>query len=326
MPGKFIEPLVSVVIPTFQRPKLVARAVHSALNQTLRAIEVIVVLDGPDEETLKVLSGIDDARLRVHILRSHCGANDARNAGVGEARSRWVALLDDDDEWLPVKLEIQLRTASQSSHSNPIISCRLISPSEAGDLLWPLRFPRKGEDLSEYLFCRSTPFGGEGLIQTSTIFTTKELLQKVPFKSGLKKLQDFDWLLRVNASEGSIVEFVPTSEPMLIWHREDLGRTVSTVDLSYYLSWIQENMHLFTPRAYASFIMTYTSEKALRRGKWRAFFPLLLKAYKHGKPTILDTLIYFGIWLIPMRVRIRLAAAFVGKFDKRRSGLMNVEV
>lgn len=157
------EPIVSVVIPTLNRPHLVVRAVRSALAQTLNAIEVIVVVDGPDEVTVQVLRRIDDDRVRVNPLPLHVGLGEARNAGVGEARSRWVAFLDDDDEWFPQKLEAQLQTAQQSANRHPIVSCRLIVRTERGDVVWPRRCPRLGESMSEYLFCRTSVFSGEGI-------------------------------------------------------------------------------------------------------------------------------------------------------------------
>src|SRR5687768_2514241 len=91
-------PAVSVVIPTRARPELVRRAVRSALDQTLRDIEVVVVVDGPDPPTRQTLADIDDSRLRVVELAERGGAPAARNAGVRHARGRWTALLDDDDE------------------------------------------------------------------------------------------------------------------------------------------------------------------------------------------------------------------------------------
>lgn len=132
-------PLLSVVIPTYNRPQLVVRAVRSALRQTLDEIEVIVVMDGPDEATWQVLSEIEDPRLKVQPLSQHVGAAEARNIGVTEARSRWIAFLDDDDEWLPQKLEIQLKTALQSYHDYPMITCRFIARTEIEDFVWPWR-------------------------------------------------------------------------------------------------------------------------------------------------------------------------------------------
>jgi glycosyltransferase involved in cell wall biosynthesis len=93
-------PEISVVIPTRNRAALVPRAVHSALAQTLRDIEVIVVVDGPDPDTVEALAAIDDPRLRVVALDASGGAPAARNVGARNAGAPWVALLDDDDEWL----------------------------------------------------------------------------------------------------------------------------------------------------------------------------------------------------------------------------------
>ena len=94
---------VSAVIPTRGRPELLRRAVRSALAQTLRDIEVVVVIDGPDPVTHGVLQELaqQDSRLRVLALPSSVGGSDARNRGVDAAAGEWIAFLDDDDEWLP---------------------------------------------------------------------------------------------------------------------------------------------------------------------------------------------------------------------------------
>src|SRR6185436_11387163 len=102
------QPLVSVVIPTRDRPHLVSAAIRSALAQSLREIEVIVVIDGPDARTEESIRLIEDDRLGTTTLPRPSGAPSARNAGVAAARGRWVAFLDDDDEWLPEKLARQL--------------------------------------------------------------------------------------------------------------------------------------------------------------------------------------------------------------------------
>src|SRR5690348_15530892 len=113
-------PDVSVVIPTRNRPELAVRAVESALGQTHRNLEVIVVIDGPDPATSAALEAVADDRLRVIVLPTSGKAPNARNQGVHNANGKWVALLDDDDEWLPSKLAVQLELAATSSLASPI--------------------------------------------------------------------------------------------------------------------------------------------------------------------------------------------------------------
>jgi len=305
---KCTEPLVSVVIPTRNRPHLVAKAVHSALTQSLEEIEVIVVIDGPDDATLQVLNQIDDPRLKVSMLPRHLGLSDARNTGVREAQSQWIAFLDDDDEWLPQKLEIQLQTAQQSAYDYPIISCRIIARTPAGDFFWPLRFPRPNELLSEYIICRRNPISGEGLLLPSTIFTKKELLLRIPFKSELRYYEDVDWLLHVSTQKGVGAEFVSRTEPLAICHMErNRSRITTELDWNHYLSWIQARRHLVTPRSYASFIMTRPALFASQQGDWKAFLPLLHEAHRYYRPGLLDILYYLGIWLIPQKAKHLLA-------------------
>ena len=148
---------VSVVIPTRHRPDLVTRAVRSALAQTIADIEVVVVVDGPDDATAAALAGLDDARLRVVVLARKAGAPHARNVGVRAARAPWTALLDDDDEWLPHKLAAQLELAKRSAVAMPVIATRLINRTPRAESVLPRRLPAPGEPLSEYLTVRRGP-------------------------------------------------------------------------------------------------------------------------------------------------------------------------
>src|SRR3954471_22950988 len=196
-------PGVSVVIPTFARPDLVLRAVHSALAQTFTDLEVIVVVDGPDPETVAVLAALADPRVRTISLAEQGGAPNARNVGIDVARAPWTALLDDDDEWLPTKLEIQLDLAQRSSLALPVVASRLINRTPRAELIMPRRLPEADEPLSEYFTVRRGLFHGEGFIQTSTIMAPTELLRRVPFTVGLRRLQELDWALRATSHDDS---------------------------------------------------------------------------------------------------------------------------
>ncbi len=297
-----MEPLVSVVIPTYRRPLLVTRAVQSALAQTLSQIEVIVVIDGPDEATREALLTIDDSRLKVVELPTNQGCCAARRAGVTAAQAKWVAHLDDDDEWMPQKLELQLEAIRNSQYTFPIASCYLVVRSPQGEFVWPRRPPTESEPLSEYLFVRHSLFQGEGLIQASTILTSKELLEKVPPSLTAKRHDDWDWLLRAITIEGVGIEFVP--QPLSIWYLREKGQSLSmTPDWQYSFSWIKAKRDLVTPRAYSSFILAEVSSKAAIVGDWEAFWSLLWEALRQGSPTPVDLCLYLGMWLIPPQTR-----------------------
>ncbi|HEY9614269.1 glycosyltransferase family 2 protein [Allocoleopsis sp.] len=297
-----MEPLVSVVIPTYCRPLLVKRAVQSALAQTLSQIEVIVVIDGPDQATQEALTAIDDSRLRVIELPNNQGSCSARNAGVDMAQAKWVAFLDDDDEWMPHKLERQIEAVRRSPSALPIATCYLVVRSPQGEAIWPRRPPTESEPLSEYLFVRNTLFQGEALIQTSTILTAKELLKKVPYRSSMQKHDDWDWLLRAITQEGVGIEFV--SEPLSIWYLgENRPSLSSTYDWQSSFNWIQAARNLVTPRAYSSFILAEVSARAARTYDWKAFWLLLWEAIRQGSPKPADLCLYLGMWLIPPQTR-----------------------
>lgn len=93
---------ISVVIPTFNRADRIARAVRSALEQTLAPAEVIVVDDGSTDLTRRVLSPFI-GRIR-YLLTPNGGVSRARNTGIAACRSEWVAFLDSDDVWHREKL------------------------------------------------------------------------------------------------------------------------------------------------------------------------------------------------------------------------------
>jgi hypothetical protein len=318
------DPLISVVMPTFARPHLMLGALRSALEQTWRAVEVVIVVDGRDRETLDALARVSDARVRVVLPERHLGNADARNAGVAKSRGRWIALLDDDDAWAPEKLAEQLATAERSSYRDPIVTCHILARDEEGDFVWPRRRPAPDEPLGDYLFCRRSPFTGEGIVQTSTIFTSRGLLGAVPFASGLGRYVDIDWLLRASARDGVGLEFVRETRPLSLWSMERRRARLSTgADGPAAVDWGRARRHLLSPRAYAAFMMTLASRNAALAGQWRMFLPLAVEAFRHGQPTPTDVVTHVANFVVPERLRHLLARAFartVGRPGPGREG------
>ncbi len=136
MPG---DSLVSVVIASYNMGQYLAIALQSALEQTYRNIEVIVVDDGSTDDTGAVIKPfLDDVRVR-YIHQSNAGQARAKNAGIKEARGEFVAFLDADDMWLPAKLERQMPLFR--SEAIGLVFCRSMEVDTVGADRRLLDFP-----------------------------------------------------------------------------------------------------------------------------------------------------------------------------------------
>ena len=303
------KPLVSAVIPTHDRPNLIVRAVQTALNQTHPNMEVIVVVDGPDAATSTALSDVRDPRVYVVTLPISQGGSGARNAGVRAANGEWVAFLDDDDEWLPRKIEMQLAAARLSTHRIPVVSCRIIARTPLHDYIWPRRLPGPEEAIDEYLFCRKSIFHTRGLMATPTLFTKRDFLLRVPFRDGLRKHQDWDWVIRAASQDGVGFDF--ESDPLAICYFGQTQPGISNSnDWHFSLSWIEEMRPYISSRAYAGFVLSVVADQAARVASPREYWMLLRNSMRRGKPVLTDVMLYAVMRLCPPDIRRRLRCSF----------------
>jgi glycosyltransferase involved in cell wall biosynthesis len=121
MPINSNNPLVSVIIPTYNRASYVTEAIDSVLVQTYADYEIIVVDDGSTDNTQDVLRPYLD-RI-VYIYQPNAGVSAARNTGILAAKGEWIAFLDSDDIWLPQKLE----THVSAVHDHPDIVAHTVN-------------------------------------------------------------------------------------------------------------------------------------------------------------------------------------------------------
>jgi glycosyltransferase involved in cell wall biosynthesis len=293
-------PLVTAVIPTRNRPELLKRAVESALAQTYSPLEIVVVMDGPDAATADALAALPTDILSIVCLPENVGGSAARNEGVRRARGDWIAFLDDDDEWKPRKIEKQIFAGLASSRRWPLLCSQVLARTPEAEYTWPEAAPY--EPYSEYLLVRSRLSYGEGLMHTSTLMAKRELLEHVPFRPGLRKHQDWDWVLR--CTQRSDVEVIFLPEPLAVWY-VDMTRTRVSHQNMWRTShdWIRESRALVTKRAYSSFLATYVARQAFSDRAWSAFLPLLKELYCVGSPRLRDLGVFLGAWVVPSAFR-----------------------
>jgi glycosyltransferase involved in cell wall biosynthesis len=107
-------PLISIIIPAYNAESTILETIESVRDQTFSNLEIIVVDDGSADETLALVRGIRDERLKI-VAGAHLGLSAARNRGIERARGEFLSFIDADDLWTPEKLEMQLHALQ----SNP---------------------------------------------------------------------------------------------------------------------------------------------------------------------------------------------------------------
>jgi hypothetical protein len=254
---------VSVVVPTRDRPSLVVAAVTSALDQTLPPYEVVVVVDGPDDKSVTALDALHDPRVRVHVHERSRGAGAARNTGVGLAEGVLVAFLDDDDRWLPAKLQRQVaHWEGAEGNERLLVSCQSWFVTGRDRAVWPTRALREGERLADYLFVRD--HAGEGALPTPTFLLPRAVAAAHPMPEHLATHEEWDWLLDLERN-GVRVEVV--MEPLAVIDAAPGRHSVSAVSpWRATLAWGLQRADDLGSRAFSAFVLTEVARGAVLQG------------------------------------------------------------
>ncbi|WP_340118937.1 glycosyltransferase [Pelagibius sp. 7325] len=220
MSGEEIRPLVSVVVPNFNREAELQRAVDSVLAQDYPAVEVVVVDDASTRPIrLEVPPAAQD---RVHWVRLavNQGGATARNAGIDAAAGELVAFLDSDDVWTAGKLSRQVAAyLADGAPGNAVYYSQVVLDRGHETLTLPERPLAEGEGIGDYLF----PWRGN-LIQTSSLLMARDLAARVRFRDGLRIHQDIDFCLRLQQA-GARFRF--QAEPLTRWHADERADRMS---------------------------------------------------------------------------------------------------
>lgn len=179
-------PLVSVIIPAYNRAGTIERAARSVLKQSLQDFEVIVVDDGSSDKTVDVVENLADNRIRLLRHESNLGAGPARNTGMQAATGHYIAWLDSDDEWFPDKLHVQIDAMRQaSSEYRASYTAYEIVQKDVSKTYFSLESDEKK------LFLGSDKAPGSTLLFEGALLDEIGLLD-----ISLRRFEDWDWLLR----------------------------------------------------------------------------------------------------------------------------------
>ncbi|MEE9912506.1 MAG: glycosyltransferase family 2 protein [Deltaproteobacteria bacterium] len=207
-----VNPVISVIIPSYNRSEFILRAVRSVFRQTFNNIELLVVDDGSTDDTIVLLHSLqqEDPRLQVIKHEKNLGSQAARNTGILASHGEFIAFLDSDNEWMPDKLEKQISLINVS-HGN-------IGAVYSGFF----RVHADGKPTSEQI----PRFGGdiyktalrEWVADMNTLTVRKDILHKAGLlDERIRSYQEWDLCIRL----AKVTEFDFVNEPLVIYHMHD---------------------------------------------------------------------------------------------------------
>ncbi len=184
------EPLVSVIIPTYNRGRLILDSVNSVLNQTYKNIELIVVDDCSTDDTKEIIESIKDFRIKYIKLEKNSGACAARNRGIERATGEFIAFNDSDDLWIPEKICSQLDFLNKNNAD--IVLCKMECQTPENKFIH--NFPNIKQD-KQISFIELLKYNSAS---TQTLFGKTECFREIMFDARMPRLQDWDVVLRLS--------------------------------------------------------------------------------------------------------------------------------
>ena len=213
---------ISVIIPYYNRERYIDEAVQSVLSQTLKPLEIIIVNDCSRQASRRFLdryAGI----CRIIDLPANVGLAASRNAGIRAARGEFIALLDDDDIWLPHKLEAQRKYLEDHPHCSGVHSAVWLMVPDQPDTFYR-RFGRWWEPASEIrtgpLRLAEALMNDSWVIPSTMMFRTQVVRALDGFDSRFRQCEDRDFIVRFCAAGYHISAI---DEPLARLRREGHG-------------------------------------------------------------------------------------------------------
>ncbi len=204
-----IKPTVSVVIPTYNRAKMIVPCIESVLAQSYPVNEIIVIDDGSTDDTIKQLNTFKDNIIILNINKQS-GAQTARNIGIKAAESDWIAFLDSDDEWLENKMEMQISALKKFDYNQWTVvhgDCYTKNINSDKKKHWQLD-SINGENVYKQLLSKS------GTLFPS-ILTSKQALEKINYlDENTPSYHEWDTAIRL----AKYCRFIHIQEPLFIYN------------------------------------------------------------------------------------------------------------
>jgi len=186
--------LISVIIPYYKKKEYIISSINSALNQTYKNLEIIIIYDDLNKEDLNLLKKIKkkDKRIKIYINKKNLGAGRSRNKGIKLSKGIFVAFLDSDDLWKKNKLKKQIFFMKKNGINASHTSYTIINSNNK------IIGSRNAKDMSYKLLLKSCDIG------LSTVVLKKEIItSKIKF-ANIKTKEDYVLWLKITFNNNKI--------------------------------------------------------------------------------------------------------------------------
>lgn len=266
---ELIMTLISVVVPTYNRSKVIDKTFESLMKQSFKDFEVIIV-DDCSHDSDELMSCIEKYKKSLSIVYIRHGTNKhgsaARNTGINIAKGKYIGFLDSDDLWDPFKIEKCFETI-KNKKKNTI----LYSKVKDRGRIFPARPIKKGEQVDEYLICNN------GTMQTSSLFMNTSFAKRILFDESLKRFQDYDFIIRAQKIYNA--NFIFIDQLLVEMTNSDFnGRISNSVDVYPAEFWINKISPFLTPKSKAVFSFNRISNYYIDSGNKVAAIKVFFEA------------------------------------------------
>ncbi|MDE5947153.1 MAG: glycosyltransferase [Oscillospiraceae bacterium] len=214
------DPVISVVIPVYNREGTIKECIESILKQTYTNFEIIVVDDCSKDKTADVVDDMNDERIRKVIrLPENHGACYARNTGAAAAKGKYIAFQDSDDIWYPEKLEKQFAFIEKNGYDLVFCGMHRQSNINSEKKYFPYYKLDTSDDIQEQLLY-------ENCISTQCILIKKDIFETIKFNETVRRYQDWDFAIR--AAEKATIAYQEEAMVYSIVQGNSISSTVST--------------------------------------------------------------------------------------------------
>jgi glycosyltransferase involved in cell wall biosynthesis len=277
--------LVTVIIPAFNRPEMLTRAIKSVISQTYQDLEILVIDDGSSIDLSPTISKFDDGRITYHKRSVNLGVSGARIRGIALAKGEYIAFLDSDDEWKPEKTERQLRDL-RSKGSDYRVSYTLLDLyyDDTGQVIERQGYSEEGDILDDLVYNELLETPSSWMVETTAIKEVGGFNEKISWG------EDWDILLRL----AQRCKIALTNERLTIKHEHPGVRLSHDLDgkrgtLDSFLRIYENNLQIFRkyPRARSAILINM------------AYYQGTLADLSGARRTLIKAIMAYPFWLLP---------------------------